>query len=351
MAELGYHPIPVVAGGKMPIAEYRLGGKRGFKAELRSAAGIKAAWAKYPSANLAICLPGLIQIDLDSTEAVEAISKLDLPQVPTFKTPKSEHGKGGLRLIFKDAGHLPDNVGRRHSGKGVVDGIEWSRGRQMIGLIAPSHYNGEKDGNPGSYRTVIGFDQAEPADLSELPQLVALLAPPEAARKPWALPAFIPEGERNTTLAASAALFRAAGMSEAELHAAVTALNDGPRVQGRLRAGEISDIVKSALKVPAKPWSGPACEDFIAHLVTVYEIGKPKSSDKGNAIHVLRYLLNRCDSEGQITRYGPTLKTIGEAIGSERSARQGIRELERSGLLIREKDRLKPTKYYLRLHP
>ena len=54
LAELGYQLVPVVAGGKMPIPQYRT--PYGFTNRLRTPSGVEAAWSEYPDANVAVAL-------------------------------------------------------------------------------------------------------------------------------------------------------------------------------------------------------------------------------------------------------------------------------------------------------
>lgn len=180
LVKLGYHPVPVAPGSKVPISQYRLYGERkGFQASLKTEAGIVEAWTAYPDANLAICLPGLVQVDLDTAESVEAVKALNLPKVPTIRTPRAERGEGGLRMIYRDSGMF-----EKKSGKGKVDGIEWSRGPTMIGLVGPSLFRDPDKGGP--YKTVVPFADAEPVSLSQVPELVALLEPSREAKRPEA---------------------------------------------------------------------------------------------------------------------------------------------------------------------
>lgn len=357
LAKRGYHPVAVGPGGKVPIAKYReyRGGKCvGFSESLRTTAGVKEVWTAHPDANVAICLPGLVQVDLDSVEAVEAVEALDLPPVPTVRTPRAKHGMGGRRLIFRDSDELT-----KLSGKGSVLGIEWSRGSNMVGLVAPSVFVNPSRG--GEYIEEVSFMEVDPVPLSDCPELVGLLRSSsegdraeEASngrRKGSALiPKEISTGSRNNTLAQQAALFRAAGMDEDEILHALRGINACGRMERPLPDEEVAGIVKSAMRVPPKPWSGPAVEDFIRERFTTF--GFDRGKEVKYAQLVFRVLLNRCDAEG-VCDPGPGIRGLGKAIGGRYAADKGIKALERSGLLTREIRGQAATRYMLNLwgHP
>lgn len=338
LADAGYHPVPVNRGEKIPIASYRTTG--GFDRSLRTRQGVEDAWRKYPQATLGISLTNLIQLDCDTQAAVEAVNALDLPKVPTIRTPRATYGEAGLRMIFRDDG----SVFQKKAGKGRVEGIEWGRGSTMIAMVPPSFIEGDKSGDYESIYSMLEFD---PVDLAGLPDLVNLMTPApkerSSAGRSTVIPKHIPSGQRNNTLAQTAALLRSAGLSQDELVASLSALNEGDRVEGALPRSEIEGIVRSAMRVKPKPWSGPGVEQLVQTILATSDLSQIGKKD---AIAVFRVLLNCSDSEG-VCDPGPSLVYLGDQIGSRDGAKRGVTELEEAGLLLRTKRYKKATRYEL----
>jgi hypothetical protein len=108
-AQSGYSVIPVLAGDKKPLSEWKE-----FQQRRATTEEIQGWWEKYPRSNVGIvCGPisGLTVIDLDGREGLESVRKLNLPKTRVVKTPHGHH------LYYA---HTPD----LHTGAGFLPGID-----------------------------------------------------------------------------------------------------------------------------------------------------------------------------------------------------------------------------------
>jgi KaiC/GvpD/RAD55 family RecA-like ATPase len=185
LAALGWHVIPVVAGGKRPLVEWR-----DYQHNKPSTLDISSWWERYPDANLGIILGGgacAVDLDRGGSESLRDAG-IELPaDAPRVSTPS-----GGEHIYLR--GVVPNKVR-------ILPGVDL-RGSSMGFCVAPP-----SAGNNGvRYAWVRGITSLD--DLpSAPPALLALLnkeKPKEGLYAPdqpeWVaglLTNGSPEGSRN----------------------------------------------------------------------------------------------------------------------------------------------------------
>jgi len=212
-AELGYAVFPCAPGTKRPLTEH------GVLDATTDPRQIERWLTAHPTANIGLATRGLVVIDVDGPDnpwlADEPEKLLELAQAPMALTPR-----GGRHYVFRQP-----------------EGKHW---RGTAGELAP-HVDTRADGNyvvvppsvlpTGAYRWADGMAlDVAPKSLAEPPAwLVEQLdrSGPNPTRAAIQAPAEnpIPSGQRNNTLSSLAGTMRRAGMSQAEILAAIRQAN------------------------------------------------------------------------------------------------------------------------------
>jgi hypothetical protein len=232
---MGYPVFPCVPGGKAPLTEH------GFHDATVDPEQIERWWTQHPSANIGIPTAGLVVIDIDGEAnpwlADDQERMLDLARGPMAMTPR-----GGSHRLFRQPagknwrcteGRLAPKVDTRADG-GYI-------------LVPPSVVEGR------AYRWAPGLELDEPPDrlpepppwlAQELdglahgtPTLAHVAAGQDEANK-------IPTGQRNATLARLAGTMRRVGMSQSEIAAALSRVNQD-RCVPPLSSREVERIAAS----------------------------------------------------------------------------------------------------------
>jgi len=212
-AELGYAVFPCAPGTKRPLTEH------GVLDATLDLPQIDRWWTEHPTANIGLATRGLIVIDVDGPGnpwlADEPQELLDLAQAPMALTPR-----GGRHYVFRQP-----------------EGKQW---RGTAGELAP-HVDTRADGNyivvppsvlsAGNYRWADGMAlDVAPENLPEPPGWLAERLDGKGAIFPQLATGesagnSIPSGQRNSTLASLAGTMRRAGMTGAEILAAIRQAN------------------------------------------------------------------------------------------------------------------------------
>lgn len=282
----GYRPplpiFPLIPTTKNPIQ------KGGFYNATADEQIVRDVWSRYPNANIGFRTDGIIVVDIDrhnpSADGYESLHELEaqygaLPETWIALTPS-----GGEHYYFRC------NDKRLTVGKGVVSGIDY-RGCSGYVLLPPSiHPNG------GRYEWDAGHQPNETplADLPEwLHQLLLKATDTQREGGTVELPEQITEGGRNDTLFRAACSFRAKGLTERELFAAVDAVNR-ERCRPPLSETEVKTICASAAKYERGEITGETAG-------TGDEVKPSDFSDAGNAeqfVKLHRDDLAFCDALG-----------------------------------------------------
>ena len=188
---------------------------------------IREWWGKWPQANIGLLMgDGLLAVDVDPDKGGdESIRDLgDLPDTVTGLT-----GGGGRHLIYHSDADYPNRAG-------IAPGVDIRSEGGYIVAPPSQHVSG------GSYEWEVDHAPGE-MNPAPLPAVLRRLlqnghAPaPEVGEQ-------IPEGERNSTLASLGGTMRRRGMEEAEISAALLAVNTN-RCAPPLPEHEVQDIAKS----------------------------------------------------------------------------------------------------------
>ena len=229
--------FPVFPRKKEPLI------KGGFHKATTDPKQIREWWKHYPDANLGLCMPGVVILDVDCHSE-------DCDGAKTLRELEREHGElpetwidltptGGAHYFFKC-----DDT-RLTVGTNIASGIDY-RGSGGYVLIPPSvHPNG------GVYEWDAGHNPSD-TPLADLPDWLRDLmlktnrsdAPAPVVSKE--LPPKIQEGDRNDELFRTACSLRAKGLTADEIMAAMQKINE--RCVPPLSEAELKTIVESASK-------------------------------------------------------------------------------------------------------
>ena len=218
---------------------------------------IDELFAEYPGAAVGIATgaaSGIVVVDVDDPEAFGAFCHehaLNMPPTPTATTPS-----GGIHYFFQ------------HPGGTVPNRVRFVPGADLRGdggqVIAPSQ-------SGRSWAPSLTPDDVAPAPLPPV-LLEALQARPTGTAPPIADE--IPTGQRNGALASLAGSMRRRGMTEAEILAALIAVN-GNRCRPPLPEDEVQAIAHSVARYEATEAVAGAPDDNVACQF--------KRTDLGNA--------------------------------------------------------------------
>jgi len=231
-AELGYAVFPCRSGAKQPLTPH------GFRDATTDAAQIQAWWTRWPDANVAIAAAGLVVVDVDPQGR-------DWPQDPEQAVQLAAAGavsltpRGGRHYVFR----RPSHKAWRCSTGQLAPGVDVRTAGGYF-LVPPSCTA------DGPYRWVPEMELDAPADrLPEPPAWLATLLDHTDSRgvSTTASGLAIAEGHRNTALARLAGTMRRAGMTYAEILAALRQVNTD-RCRPPLPAGEVERIAASVAR-------------------------------------------------------------------------------------------------------
>jgi hypothetical protein len=231
-AELDYAVFPCRVGAKQPLTPH------GFQDATRDAAQIQAWWTRWPDANVAIAAAGLVVVDIDPQgngwpHDPERAAQLAAAGAVSL-TPR-----GGRHYVFR---RPPDKAWRCSTGQ-LAPGVDLRTDGGYF-LVPPSRTA------DGPYRWVPGLELDTPADrLPEPPAwLAALLNRTDDRGAPTTEGGLaIAEGQRNNALARLAGTMRRAGMTHAEILAALRKVNTD-RCRPPLPEGEVERIAASVAR-------------------------------------------------------------------------------------------------------
>jgi hypothetical protein len=186
-------------------------------------------WSRWPDANIAVALNGVVVIDIDGPEGEESLAALIRQHGPLPETLQSKTGRG-RQLFFTSGG-----ADIRNSTAKLGPGLD-VRGEGGYVVLPPSvHPNGNLYGWVCKVRPA-----ALPAWLRE--KLTAPAPQPPADGEPSREP--IPQGQRNSTLTSLAGTMRRRGLSQKAIEAALLEENRA-RCQPPLAEGDVRQISAS----------------------------------------------------------------------------------------------------------
>lgn len=263
LARLGFPVFPCREGGKEPATPH------GFKDATTSIDRLAEWWAVSDDGNtrpLNLGLPtgrasGVWVLDLDGTEGLATLERLEQEHGPLPETVRVETPSGGVHFYFRPPEGLEVRCATR-----VLPGVD-VRGEGGYVLVPPSVVDGRR------YRWVFPGDPPPVVNLEENPELLGELleAPPSppvplADAPGWLLELVVsrgcreprpreavsppegqrwPQGERNDRLFREGSALRRRGYSAAEIEAALLALNAG-RCDPPLPEAEVRKVAESA---------------------------------------------------------------------------------------------------------
>jgi hypothetical protein len=221
-ARRGWPVFPCRPGEKAPATPH------GFYDAATDEPTITAWWAQRPRCNVAVRTgpPGPIVIDVDPRHGGDAtLARLEgeLGPLPT-DAPRVATPGGGVHVYF----HAPTDGEPLRSGSSVLGaGVDLKADGGYV--LAPPSVVRREDGSIGAYRWLV----PPPADgrLPALPEAwLARLRERRAQRATTPLSERlaepVPEGERHDALVALAGKLRGAGLDDAAVLAAISAVNE-----------------------------------------------------------------------------------------------------------------------------
>lgn len=257
-AELGYPVFPCAPNAKRPLTA------NGLNDATTDPARIEAWWSDTPRANVAIATSGLLVVDLDTLDGRpnawlqdDPDKLLSLASAPVSLTPR-----GGRHFIFR----APAGKSFRNTASKLAPGVDTRADGGYI-LAPPSMV----EGRLYRFAEECALDM-EPAKLPEPPAwLMEALERPANERGNLAglrldhsLPAnAIPAGQRNSALTSLAGTMRRAGMSEAEILAALHKAN-ADRCNPPLDDHDVQVIAWSVARYEPDPIAVAVAEDHAA---------------------------------------------------------------------------------------
>lgn len=263
-------PLPIFAiapNAKTPMQ------KGGFYNATIDEPTIRETWSRYPTANIGFRPEGIIALDIDrhnpAEDGFESLHEMEREHKPLPDTWICLTPTGGEHWYFRC------NDPRLTSGAGVRPGIDY-RGCLGYVLLPPSvHPNGK------AYLWDAGH-RPDDTPLADLPEwlhdvLLAATSQPKETNKTFEVPEQIESGQRNDLLFRTACSFRAKGLTEREMFAAVDAVNQercNPPLDGReVRAicesagkYERGDIIPAPVKADAKTAKASDLFDLLKQL-------------------------------------------------------------------------------------
>lgn len=202
-AAKGWHVFPLLPNDKRPATD------NGFKAATTLPKIITDWWNRWPEANVGIVtgtISGIVVLDVDRKHGVDGVlaaSELNLPETLVVRTPS-----GGFHLFFT----LPKDVT-------VPRRIGVKPGLDILG--------------DGGYVVAAGstidgacYEIVRNREMAPCPDVLVKLAAHHKAATVTPIAGKVPTGGRNQYLASMAGKMRHMGADEAEIAAALMAIND-----------------------------------------------------------------------------------------------------------------------------
>ncbi|MDA1095782.1 MAG: bifunctional DNA primase/polymerase [Chloroflexi bacterium] len=243
-ARTGWAVIPL--RGKAPAIPKREGGT-GYKDATRDEATIRVWWWRWPQANIGIATraSGLLVLDVDPRhEGDERLRDLEHIYGRLPDTVEAITGDGGRHVYF--GAPSPDTVVRAAAQLGE-------------GLDLPNHVVAPPSVHPATGKRYIWETSSDPEDvrLADTPGWLATAAGSQDARpsqRAAPLPQVIAEGVRNLTLTSLAGSLRQRGVSESEILASLSVVNES-RCAPPLPVREVQAIAQSVARYEGgQPW-------------------------------------------------------------------------------------------------
>jgi hypothetical protein len=191
-------------------------------------------WECWPDANIGIrtgAASGIVVLDVDTPKGGTAtVDALERAHGPLPATPTVQTGSGGYHLYFTHPGGTVRNSAGR-----LGDGVD-VRGDGGYVVAPPSMHT---TGKPYVWMTPL-----DTTPLTDAPSWLSADATPLTNGSAVSAATAIPEGTRNATLTSLAGRLRRDGLNEAEMLAALLAVNNR-RCTPPLPASEVSTIAHS----------------------------------------------------------------------------------------------------------
>ena len=228
-ASLGYGVFPCVPGAKTPLTE------NGFKNATTDAAQIETWWTENPHANIGLPTDGLLVIDVDGTE--NAWMDGDVRRIDLWRGAIANTPRGGRHHIFRQ----PAGKAWRNSASEIADNVDTRANGGYI-LVAPSIVKGASYTWHDDQTLYIQREQI-PEPPAWLIEILNQIDRPKDS-KPTKDGNDLPERQRNVSLSRLAGVMRRAGMTAAEILAAITQTNRD-RCKPPLGQDEVNAIAAS----------------------------------------------------------------------------------------------------------
>ncbi|MCX7670637.1 MAG: bifunctional DNA primase/polymerase [Anaerolineae bacterium] len=229
---LGYPVLPLRPGEKVPATAH------GLRDASRDADQVRAWWAQWPRANIAVRCDSICVIDFDpgagdwpGSEKRQSIRDLT---PPLARTPR-----GGWHVFFR----RPASVGWRPSAGKVAPSVDVRTGAGSYIVVAPS----QVAGRPYVWVRPLRCAEELPLPPRWLADLLDALARPAWTPQPDDPLAggAIPEGQRNVELFRLGCRLRRGGLTQPEIEAALLTVN-ATRCRPPLPKNEVQRISRSA---------------------------------------------------------------------------------------------------------
>ena len=260
-AQLGYRVFPCRPGAKLPLTQH------GFQDATTDLEKIQFWWSASPNANIGLATEGLVVIDCDDTQwPVDADQRSTLASaVAIAQTPR-----GGRHYVFR----RPAGVAWRCSASRLAIGVDVRTDGGYI-VVAPSVTDRGGYLWLPSHTLSVSVEQLSlpPQWLHEALDAVAARMEQQPEGQPEA--GAIPSGSRNVALTRIGGVLRRAGMTEAEIAAALLKVNQD-RCRPPLGEEEVRRIASSVARYEPDPVTVAHCED---HFGQVQEAGAAALAD------------------------------------------------------------------------
>jgi len=262
-AELGYRVFPCIPGAKAPATPH------GSKDATTDPEQIEAWWERTPQANIGMSTDGLLVVDVDGADnpwPADTKQTMELCACPISRTPS-----GGRHHVFKQ----PPGADLRNTAGKLAPKVDTRADGGYI--VVPPSVVGEV------YTWLPTYELTDPPDqLAEPPPwIMSALIDNSGVLSQAATDANeIPPGQRNDTLTRLAGTMRRVGMSEAEILAAITTVNQD-RCDPPLGKREVARIAANVSRYEPDQVSVAVIEDHWGQDNDEAEDFEPVTEDPG----------------------------------------------------------------------